>query len=145
MAGRILVTTFVLLFAAVPATAQEVHPVAARDLPRGITLSAEDLEYPNGQAVEPASVSPGPGWVTRRVISRGEPLREPAVGRPQLVRAGEEVDVVWRGGAIQLRLRGTAMGAAAEGERVTVRIDARRRLDGVVAGPRLIHIQGARQ
>ncbi len=124
--------------------------VAARDLPRGATLTAEDIRITTtddaagiGEGVAPIGASEvGPGWVTRRVIAEGEPLRVPAVGPPLFIRAGEDVIVVSRRGAIELRLRGRAMGAAGEGDRVTVRIDSRRRLEGIAAAPGLVHIQG---
>jgi flagellar basal body P-ring formation protein FlgA len=131
--------------APVPAIAQVGGelPVAARDLPRGIALAPSDIRYETGrEPVPPGTDRIGAGWITRRVISAGEVLREPAVGRPQLVRAGEPVELLWKQGTIELRVRGTAMGAAAEGERVTVRIDTRRRMDGVAVAPGLVHING---
>jgi flagella basal body P-ring formation protein FlgA len=122
------------------ATATATYPVAARDLARGETLVLEDITRaaaPAGVAA-PASVV---GWTTRRVISAGEPLLPPAVSPPDLVRAGDPVEAVWRGRTIQLRVKGTAAGSAALGERVLVRVDARRRLEGVVIGPALVELE----
>jgi flagella basal body P-ring formation protein FlgA len=81
------------------------------------------------------------GWTTRRVIAAGEPLLPPAVSPPDLVKAGDAVEAVWRGRTIQLRVKGTAAGSAALGERVLVRVDARRRLEGVVIGPALVELE----
>lgn len=117
------------------------HSVAARDLARGETLAAGDIASaaaPAGAAAAPASVV---GWTTRRVISEGEPLLPPAVAPPDLVKAGDPVEAVWRGRTIQLRVKGTAAGSAALGERVLVRVDARRRLEGVVIGPALVELE----
>lgn len=127
-----------------PAAGQEAAVAyAARDLPRGVTLTAEDIRYAPpevGTGTVPADV--GPGWVTRRVIAQGEALRAPAVTPPTLVSRGDPVDVVVQRGTIVLRLRGTALGSAREGEAVNVRIDSRRRLEGIAAGPGLVQING---
>lgn len=120
------------------------YPVAARDLARGEVLAQTDirhLAFPDDEVPRddaPASVL---GWTTRRVISAGEPLRPPAVSPPDLVRAGETVQAVYRGRTIVLRVTGTAAGSAAMGERVLVRVDARRRLEGVVIGPGLVQLE----
>ena len=114
--------------------------IAARDLARGETLALEDMTTapaPAG-AASPASVV---GWTTRRVISAGEPLLPPAVSPPDLIRAGDPVEALWRGRTIHLRVKGTAAGSAALGERVLVRVDARRRLEGVVIGPALVELE----
>jgi flagella basal body P-ring formation protein FlgA len=75
------------------------------------------------------------GWVTKRVIAEGEPLREPAVAPPALIKSGDVVQLVWTDGAIQLRLTGRAMNAATAGGRVTVRVDTERRFEGVATAP----------
>jgi flagella basal body P-ring formation protein FlgA len=111
----------------------QTTPVAARDLPRGHVLAAGDVRAPRGASVV--------GWTTRRVIAAGEPLRAPAVAAPAAVRAGDRVAVVWRDAGIELRLAGTATHDAPVGGRVAVRVDARRRLEGTVAGPALVRIR----
>jgi flagella basal body P-ring formation protein FlgA len=80
------------------------------------------------------------GWTTRRTIAAGEALREPAVGRPVAMKAGDPVDVLWKSNGIALKLRGVAAGSASLGERVAVRIDSRRRMEGIAAGPALVRI-----
>lgn len=119
--------------------------VAAREIVRGASLEEADVR------VEPATTwgppqpaggeAPGPGWTARRGIAAGEVLREPAVGPPLLVRAGDETEVVWSGGGVELKVRGTALGSASRGERVSVRIDNRRRLEGVAEGPARVRIR----
>jgi flagellar basal body P-ring formation protein FlgA len=111
-------------------------PTAARDLPRGHTLTAEDIGRAEGaRRGTDGEAAVGPGWVTRRGIREGEPLREPAVAPPPVVRAGETVEVIWRQGGMELRARGTALGSAVAGQRVAVRLDTRRRLEGTAAAP----------
>lgn len=122
-----------------PATA--TRPVAARDLERGELLTAADIRYePAPDGGDPEAPATLVGWRTRRVISAGEMLRAPAVSPPELVRAGETVEAVYSGRSVVLRVTGTAMGSGAMGERVLVRVDARRRLEGVVIGPALVQL-----
>lgn len=146
---RAVAVTLMLVGGAAPTASQELPggasamagvPVAARDLPRGATLTAEDVV---GGAVGGGEKGPA-GWVTRRVIAAGEALREPAIMRPNLVAAGEVVQLVWRHGSIELRLVGRAMGSAAQGERVQVRVDSRRRFAGVVIDRGLVRIQAGK-
>lgn len=113
-------------------------PLAAREIMRGTVLTDPDVTYPAG--VERDSTGAPVGWVARRVIAAGEPLRAPAVAPPDLVRVGDAVQAVFRQGGLEIRLIGRAMGAARAGEKVMVRIDTHRRFEGVVVGPRLVNI-----
>lgn len=96
---------------------------AARDLQRGVVLKRDDYVG----AGDGAGLV---GWVTRRVVREGEPLRPPAIAPARVIRAGDRVQVVWSDGALELRLTGRAMNAAAAGEPVRVRADSRRRFEG---------------
>ena len=130
----------VLGFGAAPALAQAPSgggaPVAARQLPRGAVVTAEDVV--GGSAIGQG----GPeGWVTRRVIAAGEVLREPAIMRPDVVKTGDVVQLVYRQGAVELRMVGRALGSAARGEKVQVRVDSRRRFSGVVVDAGTIRME----
>ena len=111
--------------------------MATRPLPRGTVLAADDMApaAPNASGAAPV------GWTTKRMIAAGEPLRAPAVAPPDAIRSGQPVDVVYSDGAIRLRLKGTALNAAPVGARVAVRIDARRRLEGVAVGPSTVQLR----
>jgi flagellar basal body P-ring formation protein FlgA len=113
-----------------------VAPMAARDLPRGAVLVAADIALPG-----PDSAGSPVGWVTRRVVAAGELLREPTIAPPPAVTAGERVQLLWQDGVLEVRLRGQAMGSAALGERVTVRVDARRRFEGVAVRSGVVRIE----
>ena len=118
--------------------------VAARDLARGEVLAPEDIARVASPEEDVARVElPRTlvGWRTRRVISAGEPLRPPAVSPPDLVKAGDAVQVLYQGRSVVMRVNGTAAGSGAMGERVLVRVDARRRLEGVVIGPGLVQLE----
>jgi flagella basal body P-ring formation protein FlgA len=107
---------------------------AARALARGETLAAADIDAAGADGVRLV------GWTTRRVIAAGEPLRAPAVAPPAAVRAGEPVALLYQADGVTLRLAGTAATDAPVGGRVAVRVDTRRRFEGVVAGPGLVRL-----
>lgn len=102
--------------------------VAARDIPRGATLEAEDIAVMDGAAAD----SRGPvGWTTRRLVKEGEPLKTPAIAPAEVIKSGDEVQLVWSDGAVELRISGRAMNSASVGGTVNVRVDTKRRFEGV--------------
>lgn len=117
-------------------------PVAAHDIARGAVLRPGDIAWSDTTAVEPGEhFDVQPGWVARRPFHTGDPLAEPGVARPDLVTTGDVVDVVYRGGGVAIRVRGTAVGSGAAGDVVYVRLDNRRRLRGVVDGAHTVRVQ----
>ncbi|HEX6038934.1 flagellar basal body P-ring formation chaperone FlgA, partial [Longimicrobium sp.] len=110
---------------------------AARDLPRGIALEAEDIASTTALRWGPPRARTAPvraGWVTRRVLAAGEPLEEPGVVPPALVSARDTVAVQVTRGAARVELRGEAMESGALGERVRVRLGPGWQLEGTVTG-----------
>lgn len=106
--------------------------VAARPLARGATLTAEDITFvPAGEAAR-SDTAVAPGWIARRVIRAGEPLRRPAVVPPRAVRPGQPVDVTVVAGAVRITVAGKAVDGGSPGDTVTVRLDSSRRLTGVI-------------
>jgi flagellar basal body P-ring formation protein FlgA len=141
---RLLVPAALLVLAASPAAPlaaqQSAGPVAARELPRGAVIRPGDVDGANASEAQAVL-----GWVTRRVVRAGEPLRAPAVAPPALVASGETVQLIWSAPGMELRMRGRAMGSAALGETVGVRLDVRRRFEGVVVGPGLVRMEPSRE
>src|SRR5690606_12211768 len=88
-------------------------------------------------APRPADVA---GWVARRRIGRGQPLREPAVGPPLAVEAGEPVQVVWRRTGLAVTLPGRALGSAAAGQSVAVRTETGKRMHGTAVGNGVVQV-----
>ena len=120
------------------ATADVAVPVATRRLPRGTVLTERDITVARvahlGTAVSgPTNVAAG--WITRRVVHAGEALRAPAVGPAPLVRAGQTVEFIYMQDGLRLTLHGVAVVSAALGDVVDVRLGAKRRVTGIVAGP----------
>ena len=121
--------------------------VASHEIARGVVLSPTDIGYvPStdravrslAAGVTSAAIVPATqgdslvGWMTRRLITMGEPLRAPAVTPPQLVKSGDVVDIVFQSEGVSVTMRGKATRSAALGERVLVRMDNQRRLEGTV-------------
>ena len=118
------------------------EPVAARDLERGEVLGPDAIEVvPTVRGGPPAPrPSPVAGWVARRRIGRGQPLREPAVGPPRAVEAGEPVQVVWRRTGLAVTLPGRALGSAAAGQSVAVRTETGKRMHGTAVGNGVVQV-----
>lgn len=130
-------TTSVVAPPAAPLGVQRTVPVAARALPRGASLSPTDFQVVSA-VVRPAlrnAAAAESGWVTRRPVAAGEPLVEPAVGPPALVTSGQPVSLIAEHQSIRLTVRGTAATSGALGDRIWVRLDAGRRLRGIVTAP----------
>ncbi|MES2358172.1 MAG: flagellar basal body P-ring formation chaperone FlgA [Gemmatimonadota bacterium] len=119
-------------------------PVAARDLMRGTILSSTDIKWTDTTLTDgstpTAATDVAPGWVARRVIRAGEILQEPGVAKPDLVNAGDAVEVIYSVPGVAIRMHGTAVGRGSKGDEVYVRLDNRRRLRGIIAGPNTVRV-----
>ncbi|MBA4070819.1 MAG: flagella basal body P-ring formation protein FlgA [Gemmatimonas sp.] len=118
------------------ATGTSAAPQATRDLGRGHVLAASDIRADAPDPQGPQLV----GWITRRVVRAGEPLRAPAIAPAPLVRAGTPVTVQFVTAGLTVAREGTALTTGAFGDRVHIRLDEHRSLDGVVAGPSMVRI-----
>lgn len=112
--------------------------VAARPLARGAVLTADDIAVRrvarDGRlARRPTAVQPG--WIVRRVMRAGEVLRAPAVAAAPLVAAGQAVQYTVQQDGLALTLDGIAPVSGSLGDTIPVRLGARRRVTGIVAGP----------
>ena len=112
--------------------AQAPVPAAARDIARGVELSAADIAGDTLARI---------GWVTRRVIHEGEKLTEPGVVPPKFMRAGAAVTVQFESGGVVVTRAGTALSDSAPGKSVRVRIDAQHVVTGIVTGSATVKVQ----
>ena len=122
----------------------QLAAVATRALPRGATLSDEDLRITETVVwgTPTAPILARPGWTVRSAVSEGTPLRPPTVDVPPVVRSGEPVEVHVARGRIALSVEAIALGTAAAGERVRVRATTGRILSGIATGPGRVKVAG---
>jgi flagella basal body P-ring formation protein FlgA len=118
--------------------------LAVRVLERGVTLGESDFAFdhqvrwgPPRRENEVVSA----GWTTKRRINAGETLRAPLVQPPQAVRSGETVRLILERANLTLVLTGKAIGSAALGERLLVRAETGKRLEGVVVEPGVVRLE----
>lgn len=118
-------------------------PVATRDLIRGAVLSSADIRWADTTLSDgsiPDAAKVAPGWVARRVIRAGEVLQEPGVAEPDLVTAGDVVNVVYTAPGVSIKTHGTALGHGRKGDELFVRLDNRRRLHGIIAAQNTVMV-----
>jgi flagella basal body P-ring formation protein FlgA len=115
--------------------------IATHALARGAVLGLGDIVYRDSTLRFPSDTSViVPGWVTRRMIAAGEVLRAPAVEAPAAVSANEPVELEYQDQNVRLTVRGTATRRGSMGERVGVRTEQGRRMEGTVVAPGRVRI-----
>lgn len=123
--------------------------IAARALPRGTTLTTEDLTVErrrvqrgrSGSVGDPATLA---GQVTTRTLPAGQVVSLNGVRAPRLVRRGERVMLAAENAAIRIRMGGKALEDGAAGERISVRnLSSDRVVEGVVAEAGLVVVRAA--
>lgn len=126
-------------------------PVARTDIAKDAVLTAEDLGEADVVIWGPPAADDvervAPGWVARHAIRAGEVLEAPAVEPPAAVTSGSAVTVHWSVGRVALEVVGEAIGDAAIGDTVLVRLRTGIRVRGIVvdaATVRLIEPAGTR-
>jgi flagella basal body P-ring formation protein FlgA len=136
---RMLATALALVACcAVPRfVAAQGHPLAARELARGTVIAAEDVATDSVAAADVARIT---GFVTRRVVRKGEALREPAVSPAPLVANGSAVMVRATVEGVTVARSGTALSDASLGSTVRVRLSSQRTVNTIVTGPATVRI-----
>jgi flagella basal body P-ring formation protein FlgA len=82
------------------------------------------------------------GMVARQPIQAGQLLSPGMLKKPLLIRRGDQVDIVSRAGAMEVRMRGSALGDGCEGDRIKVRNgNSRRVIEGLVSKDGLVVVQ----
>lgn len=121
--------------------------VATRALLRGDTLRVDDIAVVDTvitwrwNGIAPDTTRAQAGWITRRPIAAGEPLRAPAVTPPPVIASGATVTAIWQDGPLRLVMSGVATNTATIGAPVGVRIDRTRRLDGIAVAPNTVRLR----
>ena len=105
-------------------------------LPRGTVLGQEHIAVTerevgvNGQGYirDPAEAL---GKALRQPIHDGRVVTPAMLTRPKLVKRGDEVMILSQGGSFEVRMRGSALGDGAEGDRIRVRnLNSKRIVEG---------------
>jgi flagella basal body P-ring formation protein FlgA len=120
--------------------------VAARPLPRGATLTAEDVRLERLDLTQFASGIHGSddaieGKTTVRAFAAGEPLRRDALRAPPVVVPGDAVKVVLDGAGFALETDGKALSAAGDGEPARVSLVSGRVLTGVARPGKVVRVR----
>lgn len=134
----ILAVGVALTAAAAPREGEISTVVLARAVERGDMLSAADLAeamLPAAQARSALSIRDIEGMAATRRLAAGSILRASDVGRPQIVKRGEPVTIIWAKGALTITSSGRALAGGAQGDLVRVVATATSRtLDATVEG-----------
>lgn len=118
-------------------------PVAAREIARGETLAADDIRWEERVEWGPPGARPDDpvGMRAERRISTGETLAEPTVLPGPWVESRDPVEVLFQKGRVTIALRGTALADGRPGERVHVRLEDGRRVQGRAIGPGRVSLE----
>jgi flagella basal body P-ring formation protein FlgA len=105
--------------------------VASRAIPRGQQFSAADVEWTegplDGQLLQPLpSLDEVLGSQARRAIAPGEVLTSIVIAQPVAVRAGDEVALTVRSGAMEVRGVARAVSSGSVGDVIRVTTPGRR-------------------
>ncbi len=127
----------------VRAGVQRALPVAAHEIPRGQMIGDSDVAWadrvewgpPGAQHDDPV------GMQAQRRIPTGETLVEPTVLPGPWVESRDPVEVLFQKGRVTIALRGTALGDGRPGERVHVRLEDGRRVQGRAIGPGRVSLE----
>lgn len=116
-------------------------PIALHTIVRGSVLTVDDFEYRDTTTHAPADTAEvAAGWVTRRTINAGEILRTPAVEPPTIITANTPVQLEFVDGGVRLTVRGIATRSGSLGDRITVRTELGKRVEGTVVAPGRVRI-----
>lgn len=115
----------------------EARPRGSLVTARHVRLETRDLEgLASGYFTDANDVL---DMVLRRPVLAGHVITPHMVEAPRLIQRGQEVTLIAEGAALSVRARGTALGDAAEGERVQVRnTSSQEVVEGVARGRGLV-------
>jgi flagella basal body P-ring formation protein FlgA len=120
--------------------------VAARPIPRGLTLGPEDVRLDrvdiaslNGNAVLPDV--PLIGRTALRAVAPGEPLRRDALRAPPVLQPGDAVQVLAMGTGFAAQSPGKALTAAAEGQTAQVALPGGKVLSGIARAGGIVEVR----
>lgn len=119
--------------------------VAARHIPNGWTIGPDDLRSVNGDLTNLSAdllfnETEAIGRSSRSSILAGRPLQRSLLREQNLVRAGQPVRLVFRNAKLSVSNEGVAMGNAALGQNVRVRLPGGKILSGKASAEGVIDV-----
>lgn len=119
--------------------------VSARPLRRGVTLAAADLRQSTGRLdlLPPRALllpKEAMGAVLLRDLPPGQPLTSAMLRRAWVVKSGQTVQVLAQGMGFSINSEGKAMGNAAAGQSVRVRVASGQIVSGIAGEDGVIYI-----
>ncbi|MET3528295.1 flagellar basal body P-ring formation chaperone FlgA [Phenylobacterium koreense] len=111
----------------------------ARSLAAGEIVQAQDVIWAKAAAAPadaPGDAEAVIGLAARRPLRAGSAVMARDVAAPQVIKAGEQITVVYEDGGISLSLQGKAMASASVGESFAVQnIASKKIIQAVASGP----------
>lgn len=121
------------------------YPVTAHAIEAGTLLTRDDLEERRGELDRLPrralrSIEAVVGQEARRSLAAGRAIQSHQLRAPRLVERGERVILEAGGRGFRVTRQAEALGAGGRGERIRVRLDDRRILEGRIIGPRRLAV-----
>lgn len=108
--------------------------IATKDIQRGVTIEAH---HASCNSTESTSIV---GWITKRIIKKGELLDRPAIAPPNLLVDKSSVRAVYKDAGLMVSINVIALGDGSLGDTVLVRTPNRRRIKTVVTDTNTVRI-----
>lgn len=102
--------------------------IAAKDIQRGVTIEAHHTSSGCSSSENKSII----GWITKRVIKKGELLDRPAIAPPNLLIDKSSTRAIYKDADLLVSINVIALGDGSLGDTVLVRTPNRRRIKTVV-------------
>ena len=120
--------------------------IANRNIPKGTPLSAADLRLAERDTTRLhrgyiTDITQVIGKTVTRMVRQNSPLTPNRISSPVAVKRGAKVTILSDSGAIQVRMKGTAISSGAIGERIKVKNSrSNRQIDALIVSPTLVRV-----
>lgn len=120
--------------------------IAKGYLPRGTRLTRRNLDRAEREVTAQGygymtDIGQALGMITKQPVQDGRAITPGLLGRPTLVRRGEEVTIVSQAEGYEIRVKGTALANGARGDRIRVKnISSHRVIEGSVVDRGLVRV-----
>jgi len=100
--------------------------IANRNIPRGTHLTAEDLYLEERDITQLhrgyiTDISKAINKTASRMVRQGTPLSPSKINASTAIKRGANITIVSKVGSIEVRMKGTALGSGAIGDRIKVK------------------------